>query len=192
MANASAAAKGLQEPDEADEKAQLALMADRARGLSLAAAMSPTGLTDFEFDLVTATHAFQRWIVRSTAATHLKDLSAIDALVVQQIGFSGSDKSLADLSFILNIEDTHVVAYSLRKLVSLGIVTPNKHGKEVLYSATALGQEYLELYQGIREECLLHPIGDLQINPIALKELAQYLRKLSGLYDQAARAVSSF
>lgn len=151
-----------------------------------------TGLTDFEFDLVTATHAFQRWIVRSTAATQIKDLSTVDALVLQQIGSSSSEKSLADLSFVLNIEDTHVVAYSLRKLVSLGVIAASKHGKEVFYSATALGQEYIELYQQIRHECLLHPIGDLNINPIALKELAQYLRKLSGLYDQAARAVSSF
>jgi predicted MarR family transcription regulator len=190
MAKANAVATKLQEPDETDEEGQLVLMPDHGQHLSARTGMSPAGLTDFEFDLITATHAFQRWMLRSTAATHLKDLSATDALVVQQIG--STEKSLADLSFILNIEDTHVVAYSLRKLVSLGIVKTDKHGKEVLYSTTALGQEYLELYQGIRDECLLRPIGDLQINPTALKELAQYLCKLSGLYDQAARAVSSF
>ncbi len=153
--------------------------------------LPPCGLAEFEFDLVTAIHALHRWLVRSTAATHLKDLSAVDALVVHQIAASGSEKSLSDLSFILNIEDTHVVAYSLRKLVSMGIVNTSKQGKEVMYSAVPLAHEYLDFYRRIREACLLHPVGTLQINPAALKELAQYLRQLSGLYDQAARAVTS-
>lgn len=191
MVKANAVAQDLRQlPIAGEENADETSRRTAVRALPLPA--SETGLSNFEFDLVTATHAFQRWIVRSSAATQLKDLSAVDALVVQQIGGNGNGKSLADLSFMLNIEDTHVVAYSLRKLVSLGVLVATKHGKEVFYSPTSLGLEYIQLFQQIRHECLLHPIGDLHINPIALKELAQYLRKLSGLYDQAARAVSSF
>jgi predicted MarR family transcription regulator len=113
-------------------------------------------------------------------------------LVLHQIGGGADGKGVADLSFVLNIEDVHVVSYSLRKLVGLGIVKACRRGKEVTYSVTPLGREYLQLYRQIREECLMRSIDVLQINPVALKELAQYLRKLSGLYDQAARAASSF
>lgn len=153
------------------------------------------GLAHFESDLINATHAFHRWIVRSSAAARVKDLSATDALVLHQIAAASGrndGKGVADLSFMLNIEDVHVVSYSIRKLVALGIVEAVRHGKEVSYSTTRLGEEYLALYRQVREECLLQAVSLLEINPAALKELARHLRKLSGRYDQAARAASSF
>jgi predicted MarR family transcription regulator len=98
---------------------------------------------------------------------------------------------LADICFILNIEDTHIAAYSIRKLVAAGLINSIRSGKDVAYTTTALGQNYLHRYMNIREHCLLDALEVLNLNKSALEELAQYLRKMSGLYDQAARAVSS-
>ena len=144
---------------------------------------------------MSATHAFHRWIVRSSTASRMRDLSATDALVLHQIakGAGGAaGMGVADLGFVLNIEDVHVVSYAIRKLVSLGIVEAVRHGKEVSYSVTRSGEEYLARYRQVREECLLRAISLLQINPDALQDLARTLRTLSGRYDQAARAASSF
>jgi predicted MarR family transcription regulator len=92
---------------------------------------------------------------------------------------------------MLNIEDAHVVSYSLKKLISLGLTASEKRGKEVVFFTTDKGQEYIQLYREIREACLVASLSaDGSENP-ELGELARFLRGLSGLYDQAARAATS-
>lgn len=51
----------------------------------------------------------------------------------------GGDKRLTDICFLLNIEDTHTVNYALRKLLKMGLLSPDKRGKEVFYSASKDG-----------------------------------------------------
>jgi predicted MarR family transcription regulator len=148
-------------------------------------------LSEIEFGMASVNNAFHRWIVSCMSAADLKDLGVIDVLVLHHVNHRAQNKRLADICFILNIEDSHVVGYSLRKLISLGVVKANKNGKEVTYSTTPEGQTYLSNYQRIREQRLLDPFQTIGLNETVLKELAQFLRKMSGLYDQAARAASS-
>lgn len=150
-------------------------------------------LEEIDHGIASAMHAFQRWIVsamRDTAELH--DLSAIEALLLGQLRYRANGKRLADICFVLNIEDTHVVSYSLRKLVARGIVVAKRHGKEVTYSISASGKQHLLRFDELHERLLLDALSALQLNQSVLPELAQYLRKMSGLYDQAARAASSF
>jgi predicted MarR family transcription regulator len=149
-------------------------------------------LQEVEMAAISVNHAFHRWIVSSMTVAHLEDLAVVDVLVLHQITQRASHKRLSDICFILNIEDTHVVAYSLRKLVALGVVQADRQGKDVTYAATATGEQYLRRYQEIREHCLISCIDKLELNSAVLEELARFLRKMSGLYDQAARAASSF
>jgi predicted MarR family transcription regulator len=148
-------------------------------------------LAELEFGMASVSHAFQRWIVCCMTAAQLKDLSIVDVLVLHHVNHRVSNKRLADICFILNIEDAHVVGYSLRKLIALGVVKAEKHGKEVTYSTTPPGQDYLLEYQKIREQHLLGSLKTLGVEDTALGHLAQFLRRMSGLYDQAARAASS-
>lgn len=148
-------------------------------------------MAEFELGTVSTTHAFQRWIVRCMEMAGLKDLTVVDVLVLHHINHRANDKRLADICFVLNIEDSHVVGYALRKLIGLGVIQSEKQGKEVTYSTTRSGQEYLLRYTEIRERRLIDALTTLGLNKSALGELAQYLRKMSGLYDQAARAASS-
>jgi predicted MarR family transcription regulator len=149
-------------------------------------------LQEVELAALSVNHAFHRWIMNSMSVAQLAHLSVADVLVLHQINHRASHKRLADICFILNIEDTRVVAYSLRKLIGIGVVQAERQGKDVTYSATALGDEYLRRYREIREHCLISSIDKLELHPAVLEELAQFLRKMSGLYDQAARAASSF
>jgi predicted MarR family transcription regulator len=148
-------------------------------------------MAEVELGTVSATHAFQRWIVRCMEMAGLKDLTVVDVLVLHHVNHRANDKRLADICFVLNIEDAHVVGYALRKLVGLGVIQAEKQGKEVTYSTTPSGQEYLLRYTEIRERRLIDALTTLGLNKSALGELAHYLRKMSGLYDQAARAASS-
>lgn len=151
----------------------------------------PDIFAEVELGTVSAMHAFQRWAACCMKATGLKDLTLVDVLVLHHVSHPTHNRRLADICFILNIEDTHVVAYSLRKLIGLRVISADKQGKEVTYATTPLGQEYLLRYQEIRERHLINAIAALGLNNSLLEELAQFLRKMSGIYDQAARAASS-
>ena len=147
-------------------------------------------LSEFEYGLIVAAHAFQRWIVRCMAASG-SDLAALDVLVLHSVNHRDRPKRLADLCFVLNVEDTHTVNYALKKLVRAGLVSKRRKGKEGLYTTTARGREACARYRAIRESCLVESLAALGIDAEAIGDLADHLRALSGLYDQAARAASS-
>jgi predicted MarR family transcription regulator len=113
-------------------------------------------------------------------------------MVVHTVNHRARDKRLADICFVLNIEDTHLVNYALKKLVKAGLVETEKRGKETVYSTTKQGAEACRRYRTVRELCLVETIkavGNYDEDEIAA--VARFLRALSGLYDQAARAATS-
>jgi len=148
-------------------------------------------MSEFEFGLIVAGNAFHRWVVHCMSAAGLKDLMPLDVLVLHHVTHRARDKRLADICFIMNIEDTHLINYSLKKLQSLGVVVSSKSGKEVTYRATDEGQARVQRYREIRETCLIDALkADDALNK-DIGELARLLRVLSGMYDQAARAAAS-
>jgi predicted MarR family transcription regulator len=148
-------------------------------------------LSEFEFGLILASNAFMRWVVRCMAAAGLKDLAPLEVLLLHHVNHRAREKKLADICFMINIEDTHVVAYALRKLAALGLVKSVRRGKEVLFSTTASGQDYITRYREVREACLVAALSSEGKENAKLGELASFLRFLSGMYDQAARAATS-
>jgi predicted MarR family transcription regulator len=148
-------------------------------------------LSEFEFGLIIAGNAFDRWAVRCMTAAGVKDMTITDVLVLHHINHRAREKKLADIAFILNIEDTHVVNYSLKKLQALGLVKTEKRGKEVLYSTNEGGQALCQRYYEIREQVLVSGLTGSGTEGFELSELARFLRVLSGLYEQAARAATS-
>lgn len=145
--------------------------------------------SEFEFGMIVAWNAFSRWAVRCMAAAGVPDLTITDVLLLHHVNHRARNKKLADICFVLNYEDTHVVAYSLKKLVAAGLVQAERSGKEVLYRPTAEGEAAVQRYRAVREQCLIDNL-DAQMND-SLGEAARMLRTMSGLYDQAARAASS-
>jgi predicted MarR family transcription regulator len=148
-------------------------------------------LSEFEYGLIIAANAFNRWAVRCMSATGMKDMTINDVLVLHHINHRAREKKLTDIAFTLNIEDTHVVNYSLKKLVGLGLVKTDRRGKEVLYSTNEAGQKVCARYFALRERVLVSNLTGAESECYELKELARFLRVLSGLYDQAARAATS-
>ncbi len=153
-------------------------------------------LSEFEFGLIIASNAFNRWAVRCMAAVGIPDLGTLDVLVLHSVNHRGRAKKLADLCLVLNVEDTHTVNYALKKLRGLGLIDSSRSGKERLYATTKQGKAACERYRQVRESCLVatleafaaHEAGDLKQQ---IGRSADLLRALSGLYDQAARAAAS-
>jgi predicted MarR family transcription regulator len=148
-------------------------------------------MSEFEFGLIVSGNAFERWIVHCMAAAGLRDLTPLDVLVLHHVTHRARDKRLSDICFIMNIEDTHLVNYSLKKLQAIDVVVSSKLGKEVTYASTELGMQYVQRYREVREQCLIAALkADDALNR-DIGELARLLRMLSGVYDQAARAAAS-
>ena len=150
-----------------------------------------TELSELEYGLIIAGHAFQRWMERCMTAAGVPDLNPTDILILHNVNHRGRPKKVADICFNLNIEDTHTATYSLRKLVKLRLVENRKQGKENFFRTTHKGEKLCLKYKAVREECLVDSLGVLGIDNRELGEAAKVLRSLSGLYDQAARAAAS-
>ena len=148
-----------------------------------------TELSEFEFGLIVAWNAFARWAVRCMAAAGKADMTITDVLLLHHVNHRARNKKLADICFVLNYEDTHVVVYSLKKLVAAGLVQADKQGKEVVYSPTPAGEQLVQRYRALRETCLVDSL-DVERNA-DIGDVARLMRTMSGLYDQAARAASS-
>ncbi|WP_083440433.1 MULTISPECIES: winged helix DNA-binding protein [Aquincola] len=146
-------------------------------------------LSEFEFGLIVAFNAFSRWAVRCMAAAGQGEFTFTDVLLLHHVAHRARHKKLADICFVLNYEDTHVVAYSLKKLVAAGLLEASRQGKEVFYQPTPAGEAAVQAYRAVREQCLLQSL-DTELNaPVG--ELARLLRTMSGMYDQAARSAGS-
>ena len=146
-------------------------------------------LSEFEFGLIVAWNAFSRWAVRCMAAAGCPDLTITDVLMLHHICNRARNKKLGDICFVLNYEDAHVVAYSLKKLIAAKLAQTEKVGKEVFYIPTPAGEAAVQKYRGVREACLVDNL-DVERNH-DIGDLALLLRTMSGLYDQAARAATS-
>jgi predicted MarR family transcription regulator len=166
--------------------------AGRAGIVSSSHLVSPKSveLSEFEFGLIVAWNAFSRWAVRCMAAAGRADLTITDVLLMHHLCHRARNKKLADICFMLNYEDTHVVAYSLKKLVAAGLALTEKQGKEVFYSPTPQSEAFVQRYREVREQCLVQSL-DTELNA-DIGQLARLLRTMSGMYDQAARAASSY
>jgi predicted MarR family transcription regulator len=148
-------------------------------------------LSEFEFGLILVSNAFHRWVVRCMAGAGMMDLTPLEVLLLHHVNHRAREKKLGDICFMLNMEDTHVVAYALKKLVGLGLVQSEKRGKEVLFSTSEVGQEIIVRYREVREACLVAALNKDGSENARLGEMAAFLRFLSGVYDQAARAATS-
>ena len=148
-------------------------------------------LSEFEFGLILASHAFERWMVRCMDAAGVPNLSALDVLVLHNVNHRGKAKRLADIALVLNVEDTHVVNYAVKKLEGLELVSTGRLGKEKVIAVTKKGEETCLRYREIREKLLVAPLKGGGADPARLSEIAALLRGLSGAYDQAARAAAS-
>lgn len=156
----------------------------------LAAGASP-GLSEVEFGLILAGHAFERWMVRCMAAAGIPSLSAVEVLVLHTVRHRDRPKKLADICLVLGIEDTHVVAYAVKKLAAAGLVSSRRSGKEKLVVATREGADACQRYHEVRERLLVAPVKSTGLRDPILSELGALLRALSGHYDQAARSATT-
>ncbi|UWF60056.1 winged helix DNA-binding protein [Brucella sp. 2716] len=145
-------------------------------------------MSEVEYGLILASHAFSRWMVRCMAAAGLPGLSPIEILILHSIRHRDREKKLADICLVLDIEDTHIATYAIRKLEKAGLLTTGKAAKEKTVKITAKGAEACAHYAQIRERLLVDSTANARPSEEALSELAALLRFMSGAFNQATRS----
>ncbi|MBK1662885.1 winged helix DNA-binding protein, partial [Paracraurococcus ruber] len=155
----------------------------------LAAGASPA-LSEVEYGLILAGHAFQRWMVRNMAAAGLPGLSPTEVLILHAVRNRDRPKRQAEILLALGIEDAHIATYAIRKLAGAGLVTLGRAGKEKLVAATPAGVALCDRYAALRERLLAGPVRQGGPAEAELSALAALLRTLSGFYDTAARGAA--
>ena len=186
-------------PDKALPIAAIAAPADAARAdigpvvssAHLASGRSP-GLSEVEYGMMIAVSAFNRWMVRCMAAARLPGLSATEVAILHSIAHRGRERRMADIALVLDIEDTHIVTYAIRKLEAAELITTRRAGKEKLVSISDAGFDACKRYGQLRDKLLLDITSEARISEDKLSEAAALLRLLSGAYNQAARAAATF
>ena len=102
-------------------------------------------LSELEFGMILLGHAFERWMVRCMAASGVPDLSPLDVLVLHTIAHRARAKKVADICLVLNIEDTHLVTYSLKKLDAHKLLATGRSGSEKTVSLTPKGDQVVPI-----------------------------------------------
>ena len=148
-------------------------------------------LSEMEFALTMTGHAFQRWVVRGTVAAGGPNLSPLEVLILHLVNHRERAKTLADICLVLNIEDTHLANYAIRKLTGYKLVKVGRKGKEKTVAITEEGALLCRRYREVREALLVRAARQLGYDPAEISRLAALMRALSGAYDQATRAAAS-
>ena len=60
----------------------------------------------------------------------LPELTITDVLVLHHICHRARNKKVGDICFVLNVEDTHVVGYSLKKLLAAGLAQGERSARK--------------------------------------------------------------
>ena len=156
----------------------------------LAAGAMPA-LSELEFALNVSVNAYHRWMVRCSAAAGIAGLTATEVLVLHQVNHRSREKTLADLCLVMNVEDTHLINYAVKKLATAGLVATGKLGKEKTVAITKEGEAACARYHELREALLVKSVRAMGLEEAEVSRLAGLLRAMSGQYDQAARSAAS-
>jgi len=144
-------------------------------------------VSNFEHALWTAHTAFERWVQKCMASIGETRLTVVDCMVLHAICHRARSTRLNDIGFVLNMDDGHVVAYSIRKLERLGLLDSSRQGKEKFYHGSAAGAELVNGYRAVREELLIEALAHFPGTAGEVAETTDTIRALAGFYDQSAR-----
>jgi predicted MarR family transcription regulator len=147
--------------------------------------------SEFELALVGLINSFYRWVEHCGRAAGVGDLSSTDLLVLHFIIYRKRPMTVSALGFALSIQETHLVTYSVKKLVRLGMLKGKRVGKEVLFSPTKISEAQYTRYVEVRQMHLIRAIEETHSLGPDMESLAVKLRALSGIYEQAARSLAS-
>jgi len=144
-------------------------------------------LSDFEFALFTLMFGFQTWTENCMDSANVRGLNSLDILVLHAANHRARGRRQTEICMVLNIDDTHLVAYALKKLMAAELVYAIADGRERHFETTAKGEYACLSYRRVREDYLVPNISWVAGSNSIIKEAAGFLRTMTAIYAQAGR-----
>lgn len=148
-------------------------------------------LSELEITLTVLWNSVRRWMSQRSGSSSINGLTDLDVFLLHLLVYRNRQLRSTDLAFALSIDDLHLVSYSLKKLARSKLITSEKIGKEVFYTATKPGKQHYTDFQNDREKFLEPALKFITHADYDLETLNSFLRALSGAYEQAARSAAS-
>lgn len=153
---------------------------------------SEVSCTELEFSLMRCFEAFGRWQAECLASVSDLAASGPENALLHIVRMNERAKSIKELARLTNRDDIPNIQYSMRKLVSAGLVSKQGSGRTgVTYSATAKGKQVTDDYGAIRKKLLIEQIRSLPRFDTRLKEAGQTLNILAGIYEEISRITAT-
>ncbi len=148
--------------------------------------------TELEFALMRTFESFGRWQAECLVGASGLTLSGPENALLHIIRMNDRPKTVKELARLTNRDDIPNIQYSLRKMVSEGLVEKkgtNRTG--VTYEATETGRRATDVYAEIRRKLLIGELSDLPDFANRLEEVTRVLNILSGIYEEISRVVAT-
>jgi predicted MarR family transcription regulator len=149
-------------------------------------------VAEIEYALMRATNAFERWQTECLASVIELSVSGPENAMLHIIRMNDRPKSIKDLARLANREDIPNMQYSLRKLISAGLVVRQGSGRAgVTYTVTDLGRDITDRYADVRASLLIEAIKSVPNFTHKIEEATRALELLTGIYEQVARVAAT-
>src|SRR5690606_21426835 len=127
---------------------------------------------------------------RCAEAAGGRGMSPLDVLVLHATNLRARNKRLADVCLVLNVEDSHTVAYSLKKLEEHGYATHRQDGRDRIYESSPDGDAFCARYLEVRERSLVESLKADAVDFERLEDTAKVLNRMARYYDHASRTAT--
>ncbi|MGV9834693.1 winged helix DNA-binding protein [Nocardia niigatensis] len=164
---------------------------DPQRRWHLAQNTHEEALTAFEFALLQVEGEFERFAVNALRIAGDADLSFNEVVALHVVRMQERPKDTATIAQLTNREDLPNLQYSLRKLVSLGLLERSKSGTSSVFRVTEAGREITDRYAALRQELLTSNLAELADVTAKLQHAIRSMHVLTGLYAAASRDLAT-
>lgn len=147
-------------------------------------------LATMEFALMAASAAFERHVTQIAQLIGEPELSYTEIVILHVIRMYDRPKDAAAIARFVNRDDLANVQYTLRKLVSVGLVKKTRAGVSANYETTKAGTEWTERYAALRHRLLVEHMSSDEAAGETLESIARRLTRLAVLYETSARSAA--
>jgi len=158
----------------------------------LASSPHEARLTEFEFALLRCNEAFEHFSVQVSKTISEFELGASDVVILHIIRMHDRAKPLQTIARLVNRDDMQNIQYSLRKLVSVGLVGKEKIGKSQHYFVTEAGRDLTDRFARLKALLLSDPTQAVVGIEAKLGAATQLLTLMTGLYEEGARTSATY
>lgn len=150
--------------------------------------------TELEWALLRWQEAFARYSAHILNMLGGQGITVSESALLHLIGLHNRPKNAHMVAKLLNRDDIQNVQYSLRKLLTAGLIEKAKDssGKNANLMVTAKGRQLCDDFASIRRELLIAQISQLEDGESRLIYSAKVISLLTGLYDEAGRTSTAY